>query len=85
MDEITGLGKLPVEHDKKLKLLSGTNRVDPVICAASRLLFRLEDRVNKKLDEMEDEGIITPVQKPTEWASLVCPTFSVFLNIFTAF
>ena len=67
MDVFTGLGKLPVEHD--IKLLSGTNRVDPVICAASRLPFRLEDRVNKKLDEMEDAGIITPVHEPTEWAS----------------
>jgi hypothetical protein len=67
MDVFTGLGKLPVEHD--IKLLSGTNRVDPVICAASRLPFRLEDRVNKKLDEMVDAGIITPVHEPTEWAS----------------
>jgi hypothetical protein len=44
MDVFTGLGKLPVEHD--IKLLSGTNCVDPVICAASRLPFCLEDRVN---------------------------------------
>jgi hypothetical protein len=67
MDVFTGLGKLPVEHD--IKLLSGTNRVDPVICAASRLPFRLEDRVYKKLDEMEDAGIIAPVHEPTEWVS----------------
>jgi hypothetical protein len=67
MDVFEGLGKLPVEHD--IRLLSGANRVDPVVCAASRLPFRLEDRVFKKLDEMVNDKILTPVQEPTEWVS----------------
>ncbi|XP_046459590.1 uncharacterized protein K02A2.6-like isoform X3 [Daphnia pulex] len=36
---------------------------------ASRLPFRLEDRVFKKLDEMVNDKILTPVQEPTEWVS----------------
>jgi hypothetical protein len=67
MDIFTGLGKLPVEYD--IKLLSGANRVDPVVCAASRLPFRLEDRVFKKLDEMVEKEILVPVHEPTEWVS----------------
>jgi hypothetical protein len=59
MDVFTGLGKLPVEHD--IRLLSGVHCVDPVVCAASRLPFRLEDRVFKKLDEMVNDKILTPV------------------------
>lgn len=66
-DVFTGLGKLPIEHD--IKLLSGANRVEPVVCAAGRLPFRLEDRVFKKLNEMVADGIITPVQEPTDWVS----------------
>ncbi|XP_045030777.1 uncharacterized protein K02A2.6-like [Daphnia magna] len=67
MDVFMGLGKLPVEND--IRLLSGANRVDPVVYAASRLPFRLEDRVFKKLDEMVKENILAPVQEPTEWVS----------------
>ncbi len=67
MDVFTGLGKLPTEHD--IRLLTGANQVDAVVCAASRLPFRLEDRVFKKLDEMVADGIITPVQEPTDWVS----------------
>ena len=67
MDVFSGLGKLPAEHD--IRLLTGVNRVDPVVCAAGRLPFRLEDRVFKKLDDMVADGIITPVQEPTEWVS----------------
>ena len=50
LDVFQGFGKLPVEHD--IRLLSGASSVDPVVCAASRLPFRLEDGVFKKLDEM---------------------------------
>ncbi|XP_045034359.1 uncharacterized protein LOC123475560 [Daphnia magna] len=67
MGIFTGLGKLPVEYD--IKLLSGANRVDPVVCAASRLPFRLEDRVFKKLEEMVAKEILVPVHEPTEWVS----------------
>ena len=59
IDVFAGLGKLPVEHD--IRLATGPNRVDPVVCAASRLPFKLEDRVYKKLDEMIADEIITPV------------------------
>ncbi|EFX63781.1 hypothetical protein DAPPUDRAFT_267693 [Daphnia pulex] len=47
-DVFTGLGKLPVEHT--IKLSTGNNAVDPVISAAGRLPFRLEETVRKKLD-----------------------------------
>jgi hypothetical protein len=67
MDVFTGIGKLPVEHD--IRLLPGAHRVDPVVCAASRLPFRLEDHVFKKLDEMVNDKVLTPVQEPTEWVS----------------
>lgn len=67
IDVFTGLGKLPVEHD--IRLATGPNRVDPVVCAASRIPFKLEEKVYKKLDEMVQEGIITPVKEPTEWVS----------------
>lgn len=62
-----GLGKLPVEHYNWL--LSGDNRVNPVLCAASRLPFRLEDRIFRKLDDMVNDKILVPVHEATEWAS----------------
>ena len=67
IDVFTGLGKLPVEHD--IRLATGVNHIDPVVCAAGRLPFRLEDRVFEKLDQMVADGIITPVTEPTEWVS----------------
>ncbi|XP_032791650.1 uncharacterized protein K02A2.6-like [Daphnia magna] len=66
-DVFTGLGKLPVEHT--IKLSTGSNAVDPVISAAGRLPFRLEETVRKKLDRMVDDGIIIPVSEPTDWVS----------------
>jgi hypothetical protein len=66
-DVLTGLGKLPVEHT--IKLSTGSNAVDPVISAAGRLPFRLEETVRKKLDRMVDDGIIIPVSEPTDWVS----------------
>lgn len=69
MDVFTGLGKLPVEYD--IKLLAGANKVDPVVYAASRLPFKLEERVFQKLEDMVTEGIIAPVQEPTEWVSRI--------------
>ncbi|KZS19686.1 Uncharacterized protein APZ42_013852 [Daphnia magna] len=54
------------------KLNSGAicaNRVDPVVCAASRLPFQLEDHVFKKLDKLFKIDILTPVHEPTEWVS----------------
>ncbi len=67
IDVFTGLGRLPVEYD--IRLASGANRVDPVVCAASRLPFRLEEKVYQKLDQMVVDGIITSVKEPNEWVS----------------
>ena len=67
IDVFTGLGRLPVEYD--IRLATGANRVDPVVCAASRLPFRLEDKVYQKLDQMVADGIIMPVHEPTDWVS----------------
>lgn len=67
VDVFTGLGKLPVEHT--IKLGTGTNYVDPVVSAAGRLPFRLEEPVYRKLDQMVAEEILVPVTEPTEWVS----------------
>lgn len=66
-DAFMGIGKLPVEHD--IRLASGANYVDPVVCAAGRLPFSLEEKVFKKLDRMVEDEIIIPVVEPTEWVS----------------
>lgn len=47
-DIFSGIGKLDMEHD--IKLASGENFVNPVVCAAGRLPFRLEEKVFQKLD-----------------------------------
>jgi hypothetical protein len=67
MDVFEGIGKLPVEHD--IKLASGNNYVDPVVCAAGRLPFLLEEKVYKKLEQMVADEVIVPVVEPTEWVS----------------
>ncbi|KAI9554977.1 putative uncharacterized protein K02A2.6-like [Daphnia sinensis] len=66
-DVFEGIAKLPIEHD--IKLASGDNYVDPVVCAADRLPFLLEEKVYKKLDQMVADKIIVPVVEPTEWVS----------------
>ena len=53
MEVFTGLGKLPVEHT--IKLATGSNYVDPVVSAAGRIPFGLEDPVYRKLDQMVAE------------------------------
>lgn len=67
MDVFTGLGKLPVEHT--IKLSTGRNAVDPVVSAAGRIPFSLEDPVYRKLKQMVEDGVITPVTEPTNWVS----------------
>lgn len=67
LDVFTGLGKLPVEHH--IRLATGNNAVDPVVLAAGRLPFSLEEPVLKKQDQMEADGIIVPVTEPTDWVS----------------
>ena len=66
MDVFDGIGKLPVQH---IRLASGANYVNPVVCAAGRLPFRLEEKVYKKLEQIVSDGVITPVVEPTEWVS----------------
>ncbi|XP_046630630.1 uncharacterized protein K02A2.6-like [Daphnia pulicaria] len=65
LDVFQGIGKLPVQYD--IKLATGDNFVDPVVCAAGRLPFLLEDKVYAKLAQMVDDGIIAPVVEPTSW------------------
>lgn len=60
----SGIGKLAIEHD--IKLASGENFINPVVCAAGRLPFRLEENFFQNLDSMVKDGIITPVSEPTE-------------------
>lgn len=67
IDVFEGIGKLPVLNN--IRLASGANYVDPVVCAAGRLPFRLEEKVYAKLTQMVNDGIITPVVEPTEWVS----------------
>jgi hypothetical protein len=69
MDVFESIGKLPVQHD--IRLASGDNYVIPVVCAAGRLPFRLEEKVYQKLDQMVSDEIIFPVVEPTEWVSRV--------------
>ena len=66
-DVFVGIGKLPVVHG--IKLATGQNFVDPVVCAASRLPFLLEGKVYKKLNQMVKDEIIISVVEPTEWVS----------------
>lgn len=43
IDVFEGNGKRPLQHD--IKLAKGANCVNPVVCAAGRLPFRLEEKV----------------------------------------
>lgn len=63
-DVFTGLEKLSGEH--AIKLVEGAV---PSVYAASRLPFKLQEAVFDKLDEMERDGVITPVSEPTDWVS----------------
>lgn len=64
-----GLGKIAIEHD--IKLLPGHN---PVVCAAARLPFKLQDKVYRKLDQMIEDGAVAPISEPTEWVSRMVVT-----------
>lgn len=46
IDVFEGIGKLPVQHN--IRLATGANYVDPVVCAAGRLPLRLEEKVYAK-------------------------------------
>lgn len=48
---------------------------EPFIDPPRRCPIHLKDKIKHKLDEMEQDGIIKPVTKPTEWcSSITCPT-----------
>ena len=59
-----GLGRLSPEHN--IHLLPGAT---PVVHAARRVPFRLRDRVEEQLLEMEAAGIIKRVTEPTALVS----------------
>jgi len=59
-----GLGRLTPEHE--IQLLPGAT---PVVHAARRVPFRLRERVEKQLLEMEAAGVLKRVTEPTEWVS----------------
>lgn len=67
IDVFQGIGKHPVQYD--IKLATGANFVDLVVCAAGLLPIHLEEKVYAKLAQMVDDGIIAPVVEPTLWVS----------------
>jgi hypothetical protein len=60
----TGIGKLPVEHQIKLK-----EDYVSVVRPPRRVPFKLRDPVKKKLDEMEKLKLVCKVTEPTEWVN----------------
>ena len=59
-----GLGQLPGEHHIKLR-----HDAQPVIQAARRVPFKYRQRLQKQLQEMVEDSIITPVTEATDWVS----------------
>ncbi len=51
-----GIGKLPIEHEIKLK-----DSCVPVVRPPRRILFKIRNLVKKKLDEMEQLKLICKV------------------------
>lgn len=64
-DAFTGVGKL---KDYKLKLHINDS-VKSVAQKACQVPFPLRDKVEKKLNELEELGIIEKVDGPTEWVN----------------
>ena len=63
-DVFRGLGKLPHQHEIRLK-----QDYTPVVRPARRIPFKIRDQVKRKLDEMEHLKVICKVVEPTEWVS----------------
>ena len=68
-DVFNGLGMIATEHE--IKLLPGHA---PVVCAAARLPFKLQEKVYRKLDQMVEDGVLEPISEPTEWVSRMVVT-----------
>ena len=58
----TGLGKFPGQYKMQL-----SEDAVPMIQPPRRISHHLYESLKKKLQEMEDEGIVERVDKPTEW------------------
>lgn len=71
-DVFTGLGKLPIEYD--IRLATGTNYIDPVVCPAARLPLSMEEKTHKALIDMVDNEVLAPVTEPTEYVSRMMTT-----------
>ena len=61
----TGLGKFEQAYDIKLK----DNAKPYVLTVPRRIAFPLMDKVKSELNRMQELGVISPVQEPTEWCS----------------
>ena len=58
------LGKIP----KIVKLFINSD-VRPIVLPTRKLAFALHDKVKAKLNEIVNQGVIEPVDKPTDWVS----------------
>ena len=65
-DRFTRIGKLPGEH--KIQLHPDTHLI---IHAPRKCLIALHPKVKEHLANMEALGVITPIDQPTDWVSLI--------------
>ena len=63
-DVFSGLGTLPGEYDMELD-----EKVPPVQNRLRRIALAMKPAVERKLQELEEKGVIARVDKPTEWIS----------------
>ena len=68
-DRFEGLGKL---KDFQLKLYVDEN-VEPVAQPARKIPFKMREKVESKLKELEDLDVIEKVEGPTPWVSALVP------------
>jgi hypothetical protein len=61
-DVFAGLGKFPGKYKIQVQ-----NDAQPVIQHPRRISHKLYEPLREKLKELEGRGVITPVDKPTEW------------------
>ena len=65
-DQFEGIGQLPGTYHI---ILCGD--VKPVVHVARKCPNTVSPLVHEKLDEFIDQGIIVPVEEPTDWVSLL--------------
>jgi len=63
-DVFSGLGEYSTEYHIELKPGS-----EGVIQAPRRVPYALQDKLKKKLDQMQQDGVIADVDQPTDWVS----------------